>query len=115
MPAPVIEEPQVDWELEEKLQRHITVRNLAYVVFGLISIITLAVLFDVLSSGPSKPVFASNLNAEQQKAVLENYKSLNSAVMERAKEMFDLMVVKALLPVFATIVGVLLGRRTESA
>jgi len=108
-----VEEPGEDWEIGELTERQKTIRNFAYTVFALIALVTLVIVGDWLWHRPAVPTFASNVSDDLQKVALENFKSMNAVFMERAKDMFDLIIVKGLLPVFATIVGVLIGRRTD--
>jgi len=111
VPAEIVE-PKEDWDLNELSPRDKTIRNFAYFVFGLVALITLVILLDWFLKGPAAPALSNNTTAEGQKAILDNLRLLNGLAEDRAKNMFDLMIVKALLPVFATIIGVFLGTRT---
>ena len=106
MPVPIIELPN-DWDVNELSAREKTIRNFAYTVFGLIAVITITILGDWFWRAPIP-------NVSADKTALDNIQALNALAMSRAKDMFDLMIVKALLPVFATVIGVLLGRRISS-
>ena len=51
---------------------------------------------------------------DQAKAILDNYKGLQDQALQSAKDMFDAVVVKALLPVFTSILGYIFGARSAS-
>jgi hypothetical protein len=114
MPTPPVADLEDDWDLTELTARQKTVRNLAYTVFGLIVAITLGILGDWLL-GPRLLPDAQKvlISGADPKALLESYDAINRIALSRAKDMFDLMIVKALLPIFATIIGVLIGRKLD--
>lgn len=104
----VVEPPSPGWDVRELTAIEKTVRDFAYTLFGLLALVTIVILTDWLLRRPSLP---QGLAQSDAKAAIENYKVLSDVGTENAIKMFDLLVVKALLPVFATITGVLLGRR----
>jgi len=71
------------------------------------------VLVEWVRSVPAAPVLPAHLAPEGPvaRALIENYRALSDVATERATKLFDLIVVKALLPVFTAIVGYLLGSR----
>ena len=87
------------------------VRNFAFTLFALIALVTLLILFVWLRDTPAPPVL-SGLTPEDQEAAIEHYKIISDTVVESATKMFELIVFKTLLPVFAAAVGFLLGKRT---
>jgi hypothetical protein len=84
--------------------------NLAVALFALITIVIAVVIVDWLTHRPAYPALVG-LRVEDQKLAIENFKSLSDVLWERTSRTFDLIVIKALLPVFATVVGYLLGKR----
>ena len=70
----------------------------------------ITVMVDWLMHRPDMPSL-SGLKADEQKIAIENFKAMSEVVWDRTSKTFDLIVVKALLPVFATVVGFLLGKR----
>ncbi len=82
---------------------------LAGAVLLLVAIISAVLLLDWHVPAP----VLQNIPPEQQKEVIEQYKNLTGVLGERTEKMFDLMVTKALLPLFATLVGFLLGKRSR--
>jgi hypothetical protein len=85
-----------------------------YLAIGLFTIITAVVttiIADWLLHRPSEPDI-SRFKLDEQKLAIENFKLISDVVWDRTSRTFDLIVVKALLPVFATIVGYLLGKRS---
>jgi hypothetical protein len=72
-----------------------------------IAVVTLFVLCDWFSNRPAVPQLTGD--ATQAKATLDNFQALNAAALSRATELFDLIVVKAFLPVFTAILGYIFG------
>jgi hypothetical protein len=48
-------------------------------------------------------------------SLLKNYTAVHGLAVDRATKLFDLVVVKALLPVFTTILGYIFGSRAAGA
>ena len=65
-----------------------------------------------LSSGVPYPTISSSLKPDDVDALLKNYKTLHDEAFQSATQMFDAIVVKALLPVFTSILGYIFGART---
>ena len=76
-----------------------------------IGVVTLIVAFDWFRTRPPMPHLSGTL-AEQAQTI-ENFKALNDVALERATKIFDLIVVKAFLPVFTGILGYIFGSRSE--
>jgi hypothetical protein len=79
-------------------------------LFIVITAVLTTIIIDWLIHRPSEPTL-SGLKPDEQKLVIENFKAMSDVVWDRTSKTFDLFVIKALLPVFATIVGYLLGKR----
>lgn len=62
-------------------------------------------------SMPAQLLNPANGNAEAADAMLKNYNSLYSTAIDHSMRLFDVIVVKALLPVFTTILGYIFGSR----
>ena len=101
------------------LQRSDAVRNLepvvqkwamklAYVVGAAILAVTLFILYQWRAQTPGLPTTAG-LTADQLKVALDGYRELSGAALDSATKVFDLVVVKAFLPVFASILGYIFG------
>jgi len=87
--------------------------QLAYGVGALIAVVTALVGLDWAAHAPAAPRWPAALPPADPaaRALIENYRTLNDVALSRATTLFDLMVVKALLPVFTAIVGFILGSR----
>ena len=84
---------------------------LACGLFAVITAVLATIVVDWLMHRPPEPTL-TGLKPEEQKLAIENFKALSDVVWDRTAKTFDLIVIKALLPVFATIVGYLLGKRS---
>jgi hypothetical protein len=84
---------------------------LATALFVVITLVLTTIIIDWLVHRPAEPAI-SGLKPDEQKLVIENFKLISDVVWDRTSKTFDLIVIKALLPVFATIVGYLLGKRS---
>jgi hypothetical protein len=58
-----------------------------------------------------QPTIPPNSTAGDTKAILENYKTLSDIRLNAAQSFFDNTVVKVFLPIFTTVLGVVLGIR----
>lgn len=76
---------------------------------GILLIICIVVVYLLLLWRVASPSLGS-LSVTDQKAAVENFKELSAVIAERMEKIFDLIVIKGLLPVFATIIGFLLGK-----
>jgi hypothetical protein len=80
-------------------------------VIGLVTLIsTIACFYGV----PDVPHVGGKGDADAKTAI-ENYRVLADAHVERATKLFDVVVVKALLPVFTAILGYIFGSRKDGA
>ena len=116
MPAENFIEPGFDnhqWQGVLERERLQVIRIFAGAVFGLITLVTAGIIIDWLIRSPATPAWPATLSPATQEAALQNFEKLNKISMERAKDLFDLIIAKGLLPLFATIIGVLLGRRAD--
>jgi hypothetical protein len=88
--------------------------RLAAGVGSLGAVVTLAILvrWIWMSWGISSPVLSSSLKAEDADSLVKNYKLLQDQAFQSASQIFDAIVVKALLPVFTSILGYIFGART---
>lgn len=84
--------------------------RLAFALLLLIASILIAIIADWFVHRPPQPTI-TGLKLEDQKLAIDNFKNLSDVVWNRTSSMFDLVVIKALLPIFATVVGYLLGKR----
>jgi len=87
--------------------------RLAVVLLALIAVTLFATIFDWMWHAPRAPDLCG-ASTDQLQAMIRSYKELNDLAMERAARMFEMIVIKALLPVLATVIAFLLGTRTRS-
>jgi hypothetical protein len=80
-----------------------------------IGLTTLIVILDWLLARPALPGFPAGTTPEQAANIIQNFKELNSVNLDRATRLFDLVVVKAFLPVFTAILGYIFGTRADGA
>lgn len=83
-----------------------------------IAAVTVVVLFDwIWLSRTSPPVLPEGAVDTSVANRIQDYKTLAEAHQDRVTRLFDLVVVKALLPVFATLAGYVLalGREADRA
>lgn len=87
-----------------------------YIAVGLGIVITVVIFFvgiDWISAAPTLSLPSTdNLTSEKLENVeklIEQYQTINGLAMDRAKELFDLIVVKSLLPIFTSLLGFLFG------
>jgi hypothetical protein len=87
--------------------------RLAMGVGMLITLTTLGVGVDWFMHAPQAPALPIQKAANDPvvKAMIENYKALDDVAPDRATWLFDLVVAKALLPVFTAILGYIFGSR----
>jgi hypothetical protein len=87
---------------------------LAIGVGALIALVTLVMGWDWLRHSPSIPVIPQVLTGNESDLVTL-YRSLGEIATTRFTSIFELVVVKALLPVFTTILGFLFGTQTAKS
>lgn len=59
------------------------------------------------------PVIPAAAEAATVKAILENYRAVQQIALEPYTALFEMTVVKVLLPVFASILGYIFGSRGD--
>lgn len=79
----------------------------------LISIVTLALIGKWIYSAPAPPAIPVGADGTTVKAILENYRALQQIAMEPYTAFFEMIVVKVLLPIFASILGYIFGSRSN--
>ncbi len=82
---------------------------LAIFVGSMISVVLLSTLVYWFVTSPKVPFSIGSDNA----SALDTFKVLNEISLERFIKLFDLVVSKTLLPVFATIIGYVLGTQSQ--
>jgi len=87
--------------------------TLAIVCFVCILVVTILVAFDWVVGGPSPPTTLPG-DPEQAQMRIENWQALREADLERPKELFNLVVLSALLPLLTLLVGYLFGQQAGS-
>src|SRR5579862_2804409 len=78
---------------------------LAASVGTLASVVTLALVIKWIYYAPSIPTIPNNLDRDQARILIENYKLLQQAALEPFTTLFDSIVIKVLLPIFTSILG----------
>jgi hypothetical protein len=76
-----------------------------------ILVVIALIAFFLLWQGRAAAPALNGLSPDVQKQVMANYKDLAAILSERLERTFDLLVTKGLLPVFATLIGFLLGKQ----
>ena len=111
-----------DQEIPPKSAREVTpplVRvglALSLVVFGLICVATIAIF--IVAFGFTKSVeppgplyYFDTASVDRYQRTVELYKQVGDVPLQRAKELFQLVVITALLPSFTAILGYIFGTR----
>jgi hypothetical protein len=79
-----------------------------------IFLIIVAILIDWFINAPHLAMPSSvGSNSDTIKQWLDTQRTLNDLSLNRATSLFDLFVIRTLLPIFATILGFIFGRQTE--
>ena len=79
--------------------------RLAWAVGAVILMVIVFVCADWLVTVPARPPL------QAPREVIDAYKELRAGAIEDASKLFDLIVAKALLPVFTAILGYIFGSR----
>lgn len=87
--------------------------TLAVCVGSLIAVVTLALVGKWIYSAPPTPVIPPGADTATVKAILEDYKSLQEIAMQPYIAFFEMIVVKVLLRIFASILGYIFGSRND--
>ena len=77
-------------------------------------IIVLVILVNWVLMRPSVPNLSPTLTAEQAQSAVNNYKALSVEARDTAVQLFDAFVIRALLPVFTSILGFIFGVQTTA-
>ena len=110
-PTPV---PSSPLSREDQVHTRLSGRERVAIGFAaiiLVSIIGISLFLLVVWRVPLPSL--NDLPPEAQAASIQHYKDLTSTLAERNEKIFDLMVTKALLPLLATLIGYLLGKRSS--
>ena len=88
---------------------------LAVGVGMVMALVIILVGIDWWFRSPRAPVLPTDPTAygATASAMIADYKALNELALDRATKLFDLVIVKALLPVFTTILGYIFGSRRQ--
>jgi hypothetical protein len=81
----------------------------AIALFALCAVLSLGLSFYWYQHSPAIPKL-SGLEPNDR-PLLQQFQTQNEIVFDQVSKVFDLFVVKAFLPTFATIIGYLLGKR----
>ena len=87
---------------------------LAASVGALGSVVILLLVGKWMYSAPPVPLIPPATDPSAAKAILDNYKTLEQITLEPYTSLFDSIIVKALLPVFTSILGYIFGSRTAA-
>lgn len=99
---------------EDEVRNRLTGREWVAICFAamiLLSILGISLFLLVAWRVPLPSL--DTLPPEAQAASIQHYKDLTTTLAERNEKIFDLMVTKALLPLLATLIGYLLGKRNH--
>jgi hypothetical protein len=92
-------------------RRRLPARDRAVVGFGIAILALISLLcFFVAYESYTPALSLDKIPLAQQKETVANFKDLSGIVTERGEKIFDVMLSKGLLPVFATVIGFLLGQ-----
>jgi len=91
--------------------------RLALGVGLLISVVTLMLAAHWMVTAPwtGVPPHFSEMNTADEKALVENLKTISDLAADRSIKLFDAIVSRALLPVFTAILGYIFGSRPASS
>jgi len=86
----------------------------ALIVGALIGAVLMVLLVRWIWVEPAVPNIPPNLDEKQATLILSHYKELQGAVLDGTTKMIDMLVVRILLPIFTTFVGVIFGTQIGS-
>jgi len=72
-------------------------------------VVTLALIIKWICYAPAVPGVPPDMDREKARILIENYRQLQQATLEPFTSLFDSIVVKVLLPIFASILGYIFG------
>jgi hypothetical protein len=87
---------------------------LAAIVLASVGIAWIAFSYTTAAVPPIPPATQSADTIAQYRDLVTVYKTLGDAPLERAKELFQLVVITALLPSFTAVLGYIFGTRTAT-
>jgi len=87
--------------------------NLIYWVGLVIVLVIIALCVDWFINAPHLPPLSGMQQSNNATIAIDTYKQLVDLAYIRFSNIFDLVVVKVLLPVFTTILGYIFGTRSE--
>jgi len=96
--------PEISLGAREKVAVHF-----ATSLFVLCSILSVALGLYWYQHSPSLPKLTGAETTDSK--LLQEFRTQSEVVFDQVSKVFDLFVVKAFLPLFATIIGYLLGKR----
>ena len=85
----------------------------AAVLFALCAIVSLGLSLYWYQHSPSLPKLTGTEQSDT--TLLQAFRTQSEIVFDQVSKVFDLVVVKAFLPLFATIIGYLLGKRDSES
>lgn len=77
------------------------------------AIVIFALVGKWVCTSPAVPMIPPGSDPATVKAMLDNYKALQQSALEPFTTLFDLIVVKVLLPIFTSILGYIFGSRAN--
>lgn len=104
-PHDIFREAHAEQPVKEGTYLQRTGLRLAAGVGTLGSVVILALVIKGVYSTPGIPLIPSELDPEKARVMILNYKNLQQAALEPLTTIFDVVVVKVLLPVFTGILG----------
>jgi hypothetical protein len=99
---------------ESGLVNSLTGRDWVAISFAGVILLFIFVICCVLLKDWYAPIPGlSNMPLANQKDAIEHYKDLTGILSERLEKTFDMLVTKGLLPLFATLLGFILGKKAN--
>jgi hypothetical protein len=88
--------------------------RLAAGVGSLAAVITIILVIRAIASMPATPALGGQMTGDQLKLLMDAQKANYDQIVTAATSLFDSIVVKALLPVFTSILGYIFGAKSAS-
>ena len=82
---------------------------LATGVGSLAAVVILVLLITWIVNVPRAPIIPAEMDPEKARVAIENYKQLQQAALQPLLSILDSVIVKVLVPVFASILGYIFG------
>jgi hypothetical protein len=86
--------------------------QLATGIGAVATVVTVALVIKWIIYAPTIPTIPIDMDREKARVAIENYKQLQSVVLEPFTILFDSVVVKVLLPVFTSVLGYIFGSQS---